>query len=88
MVHLLVSDQPGSVRDLALMWMETHYAPFAGLLGTVRAGDCAATAHYGQPYGLGDRDNQMRALFESAGFVYDGVASTPTPISIVQAHLA
>lgn len=24
----LVSDAPGSTRDLALMWMETHDAPF------------------------------------------------------------
>src|SRR6516165_9339045 len=32
----LVSDREGSMRDLALMWMETHYAPFAGLLETVR----------------------------------------------------
>jgi hypothetical protein len=24
------------MRDLAIMWMETHYAPFGDLLGTVR----------------------------------------------------
>jgi hypothetical protein len=46
----LVSDREGSMRDLALMWMETHYAPFAGLLDTVRSGQCAATEHYGQPF--------------------------------------
>ncbi len=46
----LVSDKEGSMRDLALMWMETHYAPFAGLLGTVRSGKCAATEHYDQPF--------------------------------------
>lgn len=46
----LVSDQPGSMRDLALMWMETHYAPFAELLGTVRTGESAATIHYGRPF--------------------------------------
>jgi hypothetical protein len=46
----LVSDAPGSVRDLALMWMETHYAPFAGLADTVRTGECAATQYYGAPF--------------------------------------
>jgi hypothetical protein len=46
----LVSDREGSMRDLALMWMETHYEPFAGLLDTVRTGRCAATRYYGQPY--------------------------------------
>ena len=46
----LVSDAPGSMRDLALMWMETHYAPFAGLVDTVRTGECAATRYYGMPF--------------------------------------
>ncbi len=46
----LVSDGEASMRDLALMWMETHYAPFASLLATVRSGECAATQHYGQPF--------------------------------------
>jgi O-methyltransferase domain/Dimerisation domain len=46
----LASDQAGSMRDLALTWMETHYEPFAGLLDTVRSGQCAATRHYGQPF--------------------------------------
>ncbi|GAA4577398.1 methyltransferase [Planotetraspora kaengkrachanensis] len=40
----------GSVRDLALSWMETHYAPFAGLVDTVRTGVPAATAYYGRPF--------------------------------------
>jgi hypothetical protein len=46
----LRADAPGSMRDLALMWMETHYAPFAGLADTVRTGRVAATEHYGQPF--------------------------------------
>ena len=46
----LTSDQPGSMRDLALMWMETHYAPFAGLVETVRTGHCAAEVYYGVPF--------------------------------------
>ncbi|MFF7654851.1 methyltransferase [Streptomyces sp. NPDC007983] len=46
----LVADTPGSVRDVALMWMETHYAPFSELVTTVRTGVPAATAHFGQPF--------------------------------------
>jgi O-methyltransferase/methyltransferase family protein len=46
----LTEDSPASMRDLAIMWMETHYGPFGGLLGTVRTGRCAATEFYGQPF--------------------------------------
>src|SRR5689334_8205516 len=46
----LVTDAPGSVRDLALMWMETHYQPFAGLVDAVRTGRPAADAYYGMPF--------------------------------------
>ncbi|MGH3857971.1 MAG: methyltransferase [Pseudonocardiaceae bacterium] len=46
----LADDVPGSVRDLALMWMETHYAPFARLIDTMRTGVPAATVHYGRPF--------------------------------------
>jgi hypothetical protein len=46
----LVSDAPGSMRDLALMWMETHYGPFGGLVDTVRTGKTAADAYYGMPF--------------------------------------
>jgi hypothetical protein len=46
----LAEGSPGSVRDLALTWMETHYIPFAGLLGTARTGVPAASAHYGRPF--------------------------------------
>jgi hypothetical protein len=46
----LASDAPGSLRDLALTWMQTHYAPFGDLLETVRSGEPAATRFYGQPY--------------------------------------
>lgn len=46
----LASGTPHSVRDLALVWMETHYAPFGGLLDTVRTGVPAATRHYGRPF--------------------------------------
>src|SRR4051794_22216559 len=46
----LAEGSPGSVRDLALTWMQTHYAPFGRLLDTVRGGVPAATLHYGRPY--------------------------------------
>ncbi|MCQ8193220.1 acetylserotonin O-methyltransferase [Streptomyces rugosispiralis] len=46
----LVADVPGSVRDMAVMWMETHYAPFSELVTTVRTGIPAATAHFGQSF--------------------------------------
>lgn len=46
----LAAGIPGSMRDLALTWMETHYAPFGDLLTTVRSGENAATRHYGQPF--------------------------------------
>jgi O-methyltransferase domain/Dimerisation domain len=46
----LAAGQPGSVRDLALTWMETHYAPFGDLLTTVRTGEPAASRFYGQPF--------------------------------------
>ncbi|HMD24262.1 MAG TPA: methyltransferase [Streptosporangiaceae bacterium] len=38
------------MRDLAIMWMETHYAPFAELLHTIRTGQPAAEQLYGQPF--------------------------------------
>ena len=46
----LTSDQPGSLRDLAIMWMETHYAPFADLIHTVRTSQPAAEHLYGEPF--------------------------------------
>jgi len=33
---------PGSVRDAALFWMETHYLPFSEMLHTVHTGEPAA----------------------------------------------
>jgi O-methyltransferase domain/Dimerisation domain len=46
----LTSSQPGSMRDLAIMWMETHYVPFAELLHAVRTGRPAAEHLYGEPF--------------------------------------
>jgi hypothetical protein len=46
----LAEGHPGSVRDLALYWMETHYAPFGDLLHTAMTGEPAATHHYREPF--------------------------------------
>jgi len=46
----LVSDAPGSMRDLALMWMETHYGAFGRLVDGVRTGRPAAELHYDAPF--------------------------------------
>jgi hypothetical protein len=46
----LTSTAPTSVRDLALTWMETHYAAFGELLQTARTGRPAATVLYGMPF--------------------------------------
>lgn len=46
----LTSSQPGSMRDLAIMWMETHYVPFAELIHAVRTGRSAAEHLYGEPF--------------------------------------
>ena len=84
----LVSDGEGSMRDLALMWMETHYAPFAGLLETVRTGNCAATEHYGEPFfsWLADQPEQVdrfsRAMANLTGGIKAGaIASYAFPQS-------
>jgi hypothetical protein len=46
----LTSSRPGSMRDLAITWMETHYAPFAELIHAVRTGRPAAEHLYGEPF--------------------------------------
>lgn len=46
----LADGTPGSMRDLALTWMETHYAPFGHLLDAVRTGEPAADLHFGRPF--------------------------------------
>ncbi|WP_328440793.1 acetylserotonin O-methyltransferase [Streptomyces sp. NBC_00444] len=46
----LADGQPDSVRDLALFWMETHYAPFGALLHTAVTGENAASRYYGEPF--------------------------------------
>lgn len=71
----LVTDGEGSMRDLALMWMETHYEPFGGLLDTVRTGRCAATEHYGQPFfsWLGGQPEQVDRFSRAMANLTDGI---------------
>jgi len=71
----LVSGGDGSMRDLALMWMETHYEPFAGLLDTVRSGRCAATTHYGQPFfsWLADQPEQVDRFSRAMANLTNGI---------------
>ena len=46
----LAEGYPGSVRDVALFWMESHYAPFGDLLHTATTGENAADHYYGMPF--------------------------------------
>jgi O-methyltransferase domain/Dimerisation domain len=71
----LTQDSPASMRDLAIMWMETHYAPFGGLLGTVRTGRCAATEFYGQPFfaWLGGHPEQIGRFSRAMANLTDGI---------------
>jgi hypothetical protein len=71
----LTSDDPGSMRDLALMWMETHYAPFGRLTDTVRTGRCAATEHYGMPFfdWLGGQPDQAERFTGAMANLTDGI---------------
>lgn len=73
--NTLVSDQPGSMRDLALMWMETHYAPFGSLLHTVQTGEPAATHHFGEPYfsWLATQPEQIDRFSRAMANLTDGI---------------
>ena len=46
----LAEGRAGSLRDVALFWMETHYAPFGVFLHTAVTGESAATHCYGEPF--------------------------------------
>ncbi|MFJ2774854.1 methyltransferase [Streptomyces sp. NPDC087300] len=48
--HTLCGDADDSVRDIALMWMETHYRPFAQLWSTLHDGVPAAERELGKPF--------------------------------------
>ena len=71
----LTQDSPASMRDLAIMWMETHYGPFGGLLDTVRTGRCAATTYYGKPFfsWLGGHPEQIGRFSRAMANVTGGI---------------
>ncbi|MGN6472288.1 MAG: methyltransferase [Mycobacteriales bacterium] len=71
----LVSEGEGSMRDLALMWMETHYVPFGGLLDGVRSGTTAATSHYGTPFfnWLSGEPNQVARFSHAMANLTNGI---------------
>jgi hypothetical protein len=48
--QMLTSSQPGSMRDLTIMFTETHCAPFGDLTHTIRTGQPAAEHYYGEPF--------------------------------------
>jgi hypothetical protein len=59
---------PGSMRDGAMYWMETHYAPFGDLVHTVQTGETAATRHYGKPFFDWISDDPERAELQNRAF--------------------
>lgn len=63
----LYRNEPGSLADLTMMWMETHYAWFAGLADTVTDAKPAFDRIEGMTYWdwLG-RNDDMRELFSRA----------------------
>jgi hypothetical protein len=73
----LVSDAPGSMRDLALMWMETHYAAFARLVEGVRTGRPAAELHYGAPFfdWISGEPEQINRFTRAMANLTDGIKS-------------
>lgn len=46
----LASGVPESVRNIALMWMDSHYRAFGELWGTAETGRPAAELAYGEPF--------------------------------------
>ena len=80
----LTSSQPGSMRDVAIMFMETHYAPFGDLLHTIRTGQPAAEHFYGKPFFSWLSDHPEQASRYTAamanltgGFKTAAIASLP-----------
>lgn len=71
----LTTGLPWSMRDLAIMWMETHYAPFAELAHTVRTGEPAADHYYGQPFfdWLSEHPDHAARFTAAMGNLTDGI---------------
>ncbi len=77
----LTRSQPGSMRDLAIMWMETHYAPFGELLHAVRTGEPAADHLYGQPFfsWLAGRPEQAARFTGAMANLTSGIKNAAVP---------
>jgi O-methyltransferase domain/Dimerisation domain len=73
----LVTDAPGSMRDLALMWMETHYDAFGHLAEGVRTGRPAAELHYGAPFfeWISGQPEQINRFTRAMANLTDGIKS-------------
>jgi hypothetical protein len=81
----LVSDAPGSMRDLALMWMETHYPAFGHLVEGVRTGRPAAELHYGTPFfqWISGEPEQVNRFTRAMANLTDGIkAAAATTIDL------
>jgi O-methyltransferase domain len=73
------------MRDVVIVFMETHYAPFGDLLGTIRTGQPAAERFYGQPFfaWLSRRPEQasrFTAAMASLTGGFKGAAITALPL--------
>jgi hypothetical protein len=77
----LTRTRPGSMRDLAIMWMETHYAPFGELVHTVRTGQPAAGHLYGQPFfaWLAGQPEQAARFTSAMADLTDGIKAAAIP---------
>lgn len=77
----LTRTQPGSMRDLAIMWMETHYAPFGDLVHTIRTGQPAAEHLYGQPFfgWLSGQPEQAARFTGAMANLTDGIKAAAIP---------
>ncbi|RTL67950.1 MAG: methyltransferase [Pseudonocardiaceae bacterium] len=71
----LAAGTTGSMRNLALTWMETHYAPFGLLADTVRTAEPAATRYYGRPFfdWLAGDPHQVEQFTDAMGDLTGGI---------------
>jgi hypothetical protein len=78
----LTRSQAGSMRDLAIMWMETHYAPFGDLLHTVRTGEPAADHLYRQPFfsWLSGQPEQVTRFTRAMANLTSGIKNAAVPV--------
>lgn len=71
-----LADGPAdSVRGMARYWMRTHYAPFGGLLHTLRTGETGATHYLGKPFFEWVSESPHLAELQNAAMAGGGRAS-------------